>query len=138
MGIKLKKYRIFLISIVFLTLIIVLYIFKIDICVSKLVFGVPCPGCGMTRAYVSLLKLNIHDAFFYHPLFFLISIILIVITRHKKINFSQQRIFLYSIVAMFIIVWVIRMFMYFPNVEPMKYNKKSLLYIVVSTLDHKY
>ena len=33
--------------------------------------GISCAGCGMSRAWIALLHFNIHEAFMYHPLFFL-------------------------------------------------------------------
>lgn len=40
-------------------------------CPIKFLTGVPCAGCGMTRAWICLLHLDIKGAFYYHPLFFL-------------------------------------------------------------------
>lgn len=40
-------------------------------CPFKRLVGFPCPFCGMTRAYVSLFKLDIAAAFYWHPLFLL-------------------------------------------------------------------
>ena len=40
-------------------------------CVFRKTTGVPCPGCGMTRAHLAALRLDFKDAFFYHPLWFL-------------------------------------------------------------------
>ena len=38
-------------------------------CLFKQLFGVSCPACGMTRAYISLLRLDIASAFHYNPAF---------------------------------------------------------------------
>ena len=38
-------------------------------CPAKLFLGIPCPGCGLTRAYFSALRLDFAAAFRYHPLF---------------------------------------------------------------------
>ena len=38
-------------------------------CPFKLFLHVECPGCGMTRAIISVLKLDFRQAFEYHPLF---------------------------------------------------------------------
>lgn len=38
-------------------------------CPFKLFLHVECPGCGMTRAMISVLKLDFRQAFTYHPLF---------------------------------------------------------------------
>lgn len=40
-------------------------------CPLKFITGISCPGCGMTRAYYSLLQLDINMAMHYHPLFVL-------------------------------------------------------------------
>lgn len=39
-------------------------------CVFLTFFGVPCPGCGMTRAAKALLRLDLAAAWHYHPLVF--------------------------------------------------------------------
>ncbi|MEN6420524.1 MAG: DUF2752 domain-containing protein, partial [Smithella sp.] len=38
-------------------------------CPIKFVTGIPCAGCGMSRALYCALKLDFHKAFHYHPLF---------------------------------------------------------------------
>lgn len=39
-------------------------------CVFLKIFGLPCPGCGMTRAALSLLKLDFYSAAKYNILIF--------------------------------------------------------------------
>ena len=36
-------------------------------CISKALFGVSCPACGMTRAFFSAITLNFKAAFYYNP-----------------------------------------------------------------------
>ena len=36
--------------------------------------GVPCPGCGMTRALLALLRLNFASALGYHPMVFALPV----------------------------------------------------------------
>jgi Protein of unknown function (DUF2752) len=36
-------------------------------------FGVPCPGCGLTRATLALLHGNVRAALHFHPLVFLLA-----------------------------------------------------------------
>lgn len=47
-------------------------------CPIKYITGISCAGCGMSRAWIALLHFNIHDAFMYHPLFFLPPVVVIV------------------------------------------------------------
>lgn len=48
------------------------YIFVFGRCPIRWLFGIPCPGCGLTRACLSALQLDFPAAFTYHPLFWLI------------------------------------------------------------------
>lgn len=53
-------------------------------CPIRLLFGVPCPGCGTTRACLSVLKLKIAEAFAYQPVFFL-NVLLFLYGIHRNI-----------------------------------------------------
>lgn len=46
----------------------VAYALSIPICAFHYLTGIPCPGCGMTRACVSLLKGDVLKAFSFNPL----------------------------------------------------------------------
>ena len=53
--------------------VVVLYISDIG-CVVRYMTGIPCPGCGMSRACVSLLMLDFEKAFRYHPMVYALPI----------------------------------------------------------------
>lgn len=38
-------------------------------CPIKFLTGISCAGCGMLRAWLCILKLDYSEAFYYHPLF---------------------------------------------------------------------
>lgn len=40
-------------------------------CPIRFLTGVSCAGCGMSRAWLSLLRLDLAGALYYHPLFWL-------------------------------------------------------------------
>lgn len=44
-------------------------------CLFKAAFGIICPGCGMTRAYLCLLRLDFGGAFSYHPMFWSLPVL---------------------------------------------------------------
>ena len=43
-------------------------------CIFRFTTGVPCPGCGMTRAYTALLCGEAAAALAYHPLFWTVPV----------------------------------------------------------------
>ncbi len=53
-------------------------------CVFQFFLGIPCPGCGMTRAMFSALRLDFGGAFRYHPLFFCLPYVFIYILFDLK------------------------------------------------------
>ncbi|MBQ8283467.1 MAG: DUF2752 domain-containing protein [Clostridia bacterium] len=89
--------------------IIIFFFYK---CPIKLIFGVDCPGCGMTRAYKALLKLDIKSAFAYHELFPIPFIFVTYLLFKKRIGIGEKKelIFLSIFYLMFIIRWIIKLF----------------------------
>lgn len=76
--------------------------------------GIPCPGCGMTRAFLALLRLDFEEAFYYHPLFPLVIvaavIILLYFLKIIKIKRKTKNIALGIFCAIFFVVYFIRLF----------------------------
>lgn len=80
-------------------------------CPIKFLFGISCPGCGMTRAWLHALTLDLGGAFAMHPLWPLIpplAVALLICGRRG------QRRTCYALVAVFILlmlaVYSIRLF----------------------------
>ena len=45
-------------------------------CPIRSLTGIPCPGCGLTRAWKAALQLEFADAFRYHPLFWSVPVLM--------------------------------------------------------------
>lgn len=107
-------------------------------CIIRTLIGIPCPGCGMTRAWIEAINLNFYEAFKFHPLFLLapILIILIIIRGGESIDKYTKYIdiSIVIIVVLFLGVYAFRMYMYFPNDVPMNINKESVLFKVVNLI----
>lgn len=44
-------------------------------CPIRLLTGIPCPGCGLSRAFLALLHLDLAGAFSFHPMFWAVPIL---------------------------------------------------------------
>lgn len=104
---------------VLLGIVALLFLYK---CPFAYFFGICCPGCGMTRAFLSLVQFDIIGAFYYHPLFPVVILIFIyLILEHFQIlSFSDRvkRNLLIIIAILFLITYLIRLF-----------NHSSVVYI---------
>ena len=95
------------------TAVVVLYVILESFgvtCPIKYITGISCAGCGMSRAWIALLHFNIHEAFMYHPLFFLPPVVVIVMLFKSKINIKFYKIFMFTMAGAFVIVYLYRMF----------------------------
>jgi len=99
-------------------------LFGITPCIVYHVLGVPCPACGLTRAFISLARLDFRQAFAYHPLFFLV--VFLPLLAWERISPRLRNILAFSLLGVFIVVWIARMILLFPDVPPMTYNYYSL------------
>ncbi|MCR5113221.1 MAG: DUF2752 domain-containing protein [Acholeplasmatales bacterium] len=105
-----------------------------EACIFKIVFGVPCPACGFTRAWEHFFVLDFKGAFEYHPLFWLFPVVFIIILYKDDFKLLNR---IYSCMAFWIVVlvsvvgcYILRWIFVYPN-EPMDLNRDSLLFTVI-------
>lgn len=78
-------------------------------CPIKFVTGISCPGCGMTRAWLSLLRLDFGAALHYHPLFALPPVALFFYLIKSKINIKIYKIIMLTMIIAFITMYLYRL-----------------------------
>ena len=134
----------------------VLYAFltgKFQLCVFRNVTGLPCPGCGLTRAFLSLIQGRWSDSLRFHP--FLLPVLFTLFTAfatHLAKNIKLKNIILLKFFSFFerlnsskyfytviftviFLFYLYRMFSAFPDgPEPMTFEKASLAGIILSKL----
>lgn len=90
---------------------IVLINMFIDIkCPFKEYFHIPCAGCGMTRAIKAVLKFDFKTAFYYHPLFWTIPIIILLILFGYKFNRKLEISIWIGVAVLFLGVFLLRIY----------------------------
>lgn len=91
-----------------------LALYLLDIgCVFRLMTGIPCPGCGMTRAWLAALRLDFAAAFAYHPLFWVVPIAFaLAFVRDGAASSKLKRgidIVIAVLCVLVIAVWIVRL-----------------------------
>ncbi|HHZ05811.1 MAG TPA: DUF2752 domain-containing protein [Clostridiales bacterium] len=53
-------------------------------CVFRKTFGIICPSCGLSRAVLSLCRLDFAGAFYYHPMVYSLPILLLYVLKNGR------------------------------------------------------
>lgn len=109
-----------------------------NVCVSKLLLGIPCAACGMSRAFMSLLSFDFKRAFLWHPLFLLVIIDAAVFIYANYFNKKANRLFTVVSIAFLVIafaVYIIRMYCMFPGTAPMDFEEHNLISYIFSQFE---
>ncbi len=91
-----------------------LVLIDIPVCGFKALTGLPCPGCGMTRALSSLLVGDVSSAFYFHPLVFvLLAVVGVVAVMHLVLRRDIRPTWAVSVLVVFgllsLALWVFRL-----------------------------
>ena len=92
-------------------------------CIFKKIFHIPCPSCGMTRAFISIINLNFETAIHYNMLsiptfltftiIFITNIIDIIFKKQYLNNIINLIIKHYHIIILLLIIsWIINIYKY--------------------------
>lgn len=76
-------------------------------CIWKALFGIICPGCGMTRATLAVLRFDLLDALRLHPMVWSMPILYLYFLFDKGLfrKKAANRLLLFAIGAGFLIQW---------------------------------
>lgn len=79
-------------------LIIIIYIFIINYfhfgCFFRLISEIPCPTCGMTRAFFNLFQLNVNGYIYYNIMAIPVAIAVVLLIHYHIINKKIRGYFL--------------------------------------------
>ena len=95
-------------------------------CIFHKITHLYCPGCGLTRMILEILKLNFYQAFRYNPLLFILLPFIIIYELIKYINWIQDKNFIiskkiwYTLLIVTIIYTILRNINIFNYLAPTK------------------
>lgn len=116
------------------------------VCVARMLFGIPCPGCGITRAFLLLAQGKIKEATIMHPFWIAIVVLLsaFLINRYftKDKEMSKKVMSVLKICAIItlllcIVYYMYRMITWYPQKEPMIYDSENVLNILMHFINKK-
>lgn len=109
---------------------VALYTLTGGLCVFRGLLGIPCPGCGGSRAILYLAKGNLQKCLELNPsapLVFLCLLNEIRVSYFKRRNKKLAGILLSVSIIISLILYIVRMKLYFPYMEPYVIYPDSLL-----------
>ncbi|MFA5585950.1 MAG: DUF2752 domain-containing protein [Saccharofermentanales bacterium] len=110
-------------------------------CFFSSVLGIPCAGCGTSRAAILLFGGHFREALRMHPLilvtlalvltaFILLLAWLFSLRSGKPLRLPLSpraaRFIFFSLLALYLAVYLVRMILYFPDQEPLCYQADSV------------
>ena len=109
-----KRKRVIKLCVYHLTaLLVLLFLMFVYKCPLNHFFGIPCPGCGVSRAYMAVFRLDFVRAFEYHPLFLTVApVILYVAHRNvfkKRLSDKVEIAVLCGLSLLFVALYVYRL-----------------------------
>lgn len=80
-------------------------------CVFLEVFGIPCPGCGMTRAAAALLRMDFLEAIRQNSMVFFMPYVLVYLFFDLKSKVHTKLLGILAILA--VIQWLVKIILFF-------------------------
>jgi hypothetical protein len=113
--------------------------YRVPVCPTATFLGIPCPGCGLTRATLALFRGDFSTALRFHPLVFLLSPLFAYLALNAAwgyvrgpvaIQTPRERTFWTSrfttiaasaVIALMLVVWIARFFGAFGGPVPVQH-----------------
>ncbi len=99
-------------------------------CISVWLTGMPCPGCGLTRAGLAVLRFDFVEAWEMNPFIYAIGVYVVVVLIYRYL-FNKKWKFVNMcgiiIAIAMCIYYIYRMKNGFPTEKPVDYHQHNLL-----------
>jgi len=82
---------------------------KAPLCPFKALTGLPCPGCGMTHAFLSLGRLDLAGAFAWNPLVFPLAALIVLYLAGRVPRALRSGLVVNSALLGVLVFWGVRL-----------------------------
>ena len=92
--------------------------------------GIPCPGCGVSRATVCFLTGRWQQAWQLNPMIFPLALVAVYFGWNRYLTGSRVKgikAMIAGLLVLIIVVYGARMYLYFPNRVPYVYTEDNML-----------
>ncbi|MFA5342181.1 MAG: DUF2752 domain-containing protein [Clostridia bacterium] len=116
-----------------LAYVVIMTLFVGEVCPSKIIFGLPCAGCGMVRALLLLVSLKFKEAYIMHPgIYVMLAAFIVFIIMRYVVNADIKWIKLLAIISLslLLVIFVFRIFSSF-GTEPLTIYDKAIIFQLV-------
>lgn len=134
---KKNKSIVLMILVLFLLYSILMFTMTGGLCMFRGILGLPCPACGSTRAIIHLAKGDVTGCMELNPSAPLLFLCLLNEIRVNYFSKGDKRIagiLLTGSISFSIIIYIIRMKMYFPFKAPYVFDEHCLLIQLLKAL----
>lgn len=121
----------------FVGIFLLFFVLLDEVCITQILFGFPCPGCGLTRAGILLLQFRFAEAWQMHPFIYawLFLGLYLCYNRYIRGKSAKALVPLVIIITLSMFVfYVYRMYNYYPDVEPVTQQSDSLYHSAIEIL----
>jgi len=122
--------------ILFFLYVCITHLLKIISCPFLLITGIPCPGCGLGRAFFALVSFNFKEAFNMNPTIFILPFTLwIIIFKERPLinKVYKNKYFWIILISLVLLIYVLRMIFIFPD-YPLEYFNENLINKIIDLL----
>lgn len=108
-----------------------------SVCPWVVLTGFPCPGCGLTRAGMALLRGDFVEAFEIHPFIYGVAALAFAFFSYRYLLQRSQKVLVKwtaALIVGMVIFYVWRMIAVFPGEPPMSYYRYNLMRIFLDKI----
>jgi len=86
-------------------------------CPIRFLTGIPCAGCGLSRAALAAVHLHFREALSYHPLIFLVPCFPLLVLIRSRVPGNIRKLCTGILISIFLAVYVVRLWKHDPVLE---------------------